>query len=128
MARRIDETIKKESFDYHTNGLKVIVVDHGSPSPEVAAVRDHLANQVRDELESEYASSATVTVVAASMERRPGEKYAFADPLLESVLQENIEGCGTGDVIVAMAFLSPGRHAGPGGDVADIIEEASKSI
>ena len=29
-----------------------------------------------------------------------------------------------GDVIVAMAFLQPGRHAGEGGDVAQIIERA----
>jgi hypothetical protein len=28
----------------------------------------------------------------------------------------------TGDVVIAMVFLSPGKHAGDGGDVATILE------
>ena len=31
------------------------------------------------------------------------------------------------EVIVSMLFASPGRHAGPGGDVAKICEEAAES-
>ena len=30
----------------------------------------------------------------------------------------------SGDVVVAMAFLQPGRHAGPGGDVEQILDAA----
>ena len=110
----------------HQNGisqekLKVVVVDHGSPTRAVCDVRNLLGIQVKRILAAE---GVAAIVVAASMERREGEKYAFAEPLLERVLAENIQGCGEGDVIVAMAFLSPGRHAGPGGDVDEIIEQA----
>jgi hypothetical protein len=34
---------------------------------------------------------------------------------------------GNGDVVVALAFLSPGRHAGAGGDIEDILVAAEKA-
>ena len=52
------------------------------------------------------------------MERREGEEYAFNDPLLENLGQ--VAGLSGGRLILAMFFLLPGRHAGEGGDVADI--------
>jgi len=51
------------------------------------------------------------------MERREGDEYAFNEPLLERVIGS--EGFQD-EVIVSMLFASPGRHAGPGGDVAQI--------
>ena len=58
------------------------------------------------------------------MERREGEEYDFNEPLLEKLL-------GTAgfdrEVIVSMLFLSPGRHAGPGGDVHQICEAAEQA-
>ena len=63
-------------------------------------------------------------VAAASMERRPGPKYAFCEPLLESVLRIP-QWCQHPLVIVALLFLGPGKHAGAGGDIAQIIAEAA---
>jgi sirohydrochlorin ferrochelatase len=96
--------------------LRVVLVDHGSPAREVVAVRDQLAAQLRALL------GPGAIVAASSMERRPGPEYAFGDPLLEDLLQQ--PEWGAGDVIVAMQFLSPGRHAGPNGDVAAICRRA----
>ncbi len=95
------------------NQPKVVLVDHGSPQPAVTNVRNHLAAQVRDILGEEIAA-----LIAASMERRAGEAYVFNEPLLETALRT--PPFDAGEVIVALQFLSPGRHAGPEGDVAQI--------
>jgi sirohydrochlorin ferrochelatase len=99
------------------NAPAVILVDHGSPARAVAAVRDQLAAQLRGRL-----GTAVRRVLAASMERRPGPEYAFADPLLADAFDQ--PDFSAGPVIIAMLFHSPGRHAGPGGDVAQICAAA----
>lgn len=96
---------------------KVVLVDHGSPQAAVALVRNHLGEQLRAALAGEVDALAV-----ASMERREGETYAFNEPLLATVLRTPPFDCG--DVVVALQFLSPGRHAGPGGDIAEICEVA----
>lgn len=98
---------------------KVLLTDHGSPSREVTAVRDFLANQLRTELAHEAA-----VVGAAAMERRDGPEYDFNEPLLERALRT--PPFNNGNVIVALQFLSPGRHAGPDGDVAQICRAAER--
>ena len=65
------------------------------------------------------------SVRACSMERRPGPEYDFNEPLLERVLGQPDFDCA---VIVSMLFLQPGRHAGPGGDVAEICEAAKRTV
>lgn len=97
----------------------VALVDHGSPIPEVTAVRNVLAGQLSALLEGEAHS-----VTAASMERREGDEYRFNEPLLENLLDQ--PGFNRGRVILSMLFLSPGRHAGRDGDVAGICAEAEK--
>jgi sirohydrochlorin ferrochelatase len=97
----------------------VIVVDHGSPVRAVTAVREHLARQLRSRL-----GPAVRSVLAASMERRPEPEYDFNEPLLEHAFDR--PGFDAGPVIVAMLFLSPGRHAGPGGDIARICAAAQQ--
>ncbi len=92
---------------------KVILVDHGSPQAAVAEVRNYLGRQVGAVLGNEVEA-----LVAASMERREGEAYAFNEPLLETALRT--PPFDRGEVVVALQFLSPGRHAGPGGDIATI--------
>ena len=52
-------------------------------------------------------------------ERREGAEYDFNDPLLESLLSEVAEN-GCREVVLAQLFLSPGRHAGKGGDLDEI--------
>ena len=96
---------------------RVILVDHGSPQAPVAVVRNHLGVQLRAILGDLIAGLAV-----ASMERREGEAYAFNEPLLATALRSAPFSCG--EVVVALQFLSPGRHAGPGGDIAEICQSA----
>lgn len=96
---------------------RVVLVDHGSPMPEVTDVRNALAMELEAALGSEVEA-----VAPASMERREGEAYAFNEPLLENLLRT--PPWNDGPVVISMLFLSPGRHAGPGGDIATICREA----
>jgi len=95
----------------------VVLCDHGSPARAVTAVRDRLAARLGTVLAGEVAA-----VAGASMERREGEAFAFWEPLLATRLAT--APFDAGEVIVALQFLSPGRHAGPGGDVAEICAAA----
>ena len=90
--------------------LPVIVVDHGGPSAASARLRDEIATAVRSILEAEVGP-----LVAASME-------GAHPPLLEDQLRAR--GFAGHDVLVAPLFLSPGRHAGPDGDIARICAAA----
>ena len=60
------------------------------------------------------------------MERRPKPEYDFNEPLLENLLPDQ-EACPSRQVVVAQLFLSPGRHAGPDGDVANICRQAEQA-
>lgn len=111
--------------------LKVLVVDHGTPSRAVNAVRNRLARDVGGLLSrhavpttSAAAAFASIVVGPASMERRDDPAYDFNEPLLERALAA--PPYDAGDVILAMAFALPGRHAGEGGDVAQIVERAQE--
>lgn len=94
-----------------------IVVDHGGPSRESAMIRDEIAAAVRAQLASEIGELA-----AASMEGAP---HAHNRPLLADQLAA--PGFARGDVVVAPLFLSPGRHAGPRGDLAQIARRAARA-
>jgi len=76
----------------------VILVDHGGPSRESAALRDAIAREIG-------ASAAT------SME-------GVHPPLLADELRR--PEYENRDVVIAMLFLAPGRHAGADGDVAQL--------
>jgi hypothetical protein len=95
---------------------RVVLVDHGSPARAVAEVRNELSCQLAGQLGPDY------TVTPASMERREGAAYDFCEPLLERLLRS--PGWDAGEVTIAMQFLLPGRHAGPGGDIAEICAAA----
>ena len=113
LADHVHATLAK----YHLVRPWVILVDHGSPQPAVGAVRDHLAAQLRALLHDSVSR-----VIPASMERREGAAYDFNEPLLARALQQ-VSGPG----VAALLFFSPGRHAGPRGDIADICAEAERS-
>ena len=113
LADRVRATVQSQGW----SRPKVILVDHGSPQPAVTAVRNHLGDQLRQELGCEIAMLAV-----ASMERREGSAYAFGDPLLAATLRT--APFDYGEVVIALQVLSPGRHAGPGGDIARICEVA----
>jgi sirohydrochlorin ferrochelatase len=114
----LEDNIEEALADSHVIP-HVILVDHGSPKPEVTAVRNYLAA----ELSCRLAGKAR-TVRAASMERRPEPEYDFTKPLLEELLRDPLYGNRL--VVLSMLFLSPGRHAGPEGDIAQICKEAMR--
>lgn len=97
-----------------TGRQRVILVDHGSPLPDVTAVRRYLAAEMRRMLGPE------VELLEAVMERRAGAEYDFNGQLLEEVLQQAGEEDDSDPVAVSQLFLSPGRHAGSGGDIETI--------
>ncbi len=97
--------------------VRVALVDHGSPVPEVTAVRNALAAQLATLLGPRVAA-----VAPCSMERRPEPVYDFTAPLLADLLAA--PEWSASRVIVAMQFLQPGRHAGPEGHVAEICRRA----
>ncbi len=96
----------------------VIVVDHGSPLPEVTAVRAKVTMALRERLvDGTWLSQAV-------MERRKGREYDFNGQLLGDLLDTCVRPGASAVVVLAMMFVSPGRHAGPGGDIEAICAEA----
>lgn len=55
------------------------------------------------------------------MERREGKEYDFNGQLLQDWLTEQANRQSAG-AVVAMMFFLPGRHAGAGGDIAEICQ------
>ncbi|HEY9248411.1 MAG TPA: cobalamin biosynthesis protein CbiX [Rariglobus sp.] len=119
MAAILAEQVRSTARAQGWSRPKVVLVDHGSPQAAVAAVRNHLGAQLRLELGDEIDALAV-----ASMERREGAAYDFNDPLLAAALRT--PPFDRGEVVVALQFLSPGRHAGPGGDIAEICRAAQR--
>jgi sirohydrochlorin ferrochelatase len=110
------QTVAKQSS---LNLKNIVLVDHGSPSPEITAVRNAVTEQVQSKLGKE------VQLEQAAMERRSGKQYDFNGELLEDWLiakAENGEAGAEKSAIVTLLFSLPGRHAGEGGDIVTICE------
>lgn len=88
----------------------VLLCDHGSPIREVTAAREDLAARLRQKL-----NLSADALLGCAMERRAGPEYAFNEPMLADAMAR-----AQGKVVVLMLFILPGRHAGPGGDVATL--------
>jgi sirohydrochlorin ferrochelatase len=99
---------------------RVIVVDHGSPLPEVTAVRAQVVMGLRELL------PADVALGQAAMERRKGAEYDFNGQLLGDLLDTIAADKEESLVVLALLFISPGRHAGAGGDLETICREAQE--
>ncbi len=114
VVARVRETIAKLNA-----GLRpaLIVVDHGGPSRASAELRDAVTSEARSLLGDEAGPLA-----AASLESPDGPEFAHNQPLFAAQL--DAAGFDRGDIVVAPLFLSPGRHAGPSGDLARIAAEA----
>lgn len=109
----------RQSVDERRRDDYVVVVDHGSPLPAVNAVRRYAVDQLRRRL------PAQLQLEQAVMERREDTAYDFNGELLADLLDRLAAGERQAvSVSVAMMFLLPGRHAGPGGDVVSICREA----
>lgn len=96
----------------------VIVVDHGSPLPQVNAVRRYAVDALRHRLPWH------IVIEQAAMERRDGAEYRFNGELLHELLDRIAGERHAVSAAIAMLFLLPGRHAGPGGDIAGICDAA----
>lgn len=92
--------------------FSVVLVDHGSPSPQVTAVREDITRVMNQ-------SSESPVIEQAVMERREGREYDFNGPLLQQYLTEKAES-EVKSVIVLLMFFLPGKHAGDGGDIEEI--------
>lgn len=114
LAEMLADHVRKTIAAHGLDRPKVALVDHGTPIQLVNQVRNSVAAQLSIELHG-----AVAQVIASSMERREGPDYAFNDPLLENLDAEFEPG---GDCVIAMFFILPGRHAGEGGDVAEICD------
>lgn len=118
VAEILADLVRGKIADERLDRPAVTLVDHGTPRIAVNRVRNFLAGQLRGLLDGEARA-----VEPSSMERREGAEYDYNEPLLENLLGS---GEFTGDVVLSMLFMSPGRHAGPGGDIAQICEASEK--
>ena len=96
----------------------IVLVDHGSPSPQVTEVRNEVRNQVHTQLKQIIPS---IDLSSAAMERRAGRCYDFNGILLVDWLRKKAEQ-GESSAVVALLFSLPGKHAGDGGDIVTICE------
>ena len=99
----------------------IVLVDHGSPSKKVTDVRVKLAEQLTSYLPEH------IPLLQAVMERREGPEYDFNGPLLQDLLEKLARENEVVNVAISMLFLSPGRHAGEGGDIAEICGDAMQN-
>ena len=106
------------SVDLGAEPTRVVVVDHGSPLPEVTAVRAKVTMMLRERLPE------GIPLGQAVMERRQGAEYDFNGQLLGDLLDSCAGQDGDAVVVLAMMFISPGRHAGAGGDIEEICADA----
>ncbi|MDX1335081.1 MAG: CbiX/SirB N-terminal domain-containing protein [Gammaproteobacteria bacterium] len=111
LTKILHECITGITTEAKLETAQVILVDHGSPIPEVTAVRNQLAEELRKLLDK------TITLSEAVMERREGKEYDFNGVLLEDLMKEYAEQKPDQAIILSMLFLLPGRHAGHGGDI-----------
>ncbi|MFT4639985.1 MAG: sirohydrochlorin ferrochelatase [Verrucomicrobiales bacterium] len=119
MAEILAELVRSKRQEMESDTVSVGLVDHGTPRITVTQVRNFLAEQLKHLLGEGFDE-----VRPCSMERREGSEYDYNEPLLERLLgQPGYQK----DVIVSMLFLQPGRHAGAGGDVAEICGAAEKA-
>ncbi len=114
LAEILEHSVRRILGREALSEAKVALVDHGTPYAPVNTLRNAVAAQLAERLPE-------LRICASSMERRDDPEYDFNEPLLERV--DQVDGFSGGSLLAAMFFLLPGRHAGEGGDVAEICDE-----
>ena len=117
LAGIVSARVREAAIEGKLDRPAVVVVDHGGPSAASAELRDRVTEEVRRALGGEARE-----VAAASMESPAGPEFGFNRPLLAERLSAG--EFARGDVVIAPLFLSPGRHAGPDGDLFRIARAA----
>ena len=118
LAQAVLDRIRASSQDIELASPFVAFVDHGTPEHKVNEVRERVGGLLRDLLDSTVVGFST-----CSMERRSDPEFAFNEPLLANLLLDH-SIVPSGNVVASLFFLLPGRHAGLGGDLQNIIEQA----
>lgn len=118
IAQLMNDLVQQCIDKNHLKSPGIVVLDHGSPVKEVTEIR----NQIAEILASRFPG----LVIPASMERREGDDYLFNEPLLASALEVLAMQKRVEQVVLSMLFFSPGRHAGPNGDIAQICQRAKE--
>jgi sirohydrochlorin ferrochelatase len=116
---RLAQILCDQLPEVETAKPRVILVDHGSPIPEVTAVRHYLAGEMRRLL------TPGNQLQEAVMERREGSDYDFNGELLEQVLRQAAADDDQTPITLSLLFMSPGRHAGSGGDIEAICQRVT---
>jgi hypothetical protein len=141
LADRVMEALAADTASVSAAApVRVLLCEHGSPSKDVHAVRPVLAAALHRTLEARglpLAGASTtggielLPVTGCAMERREGDAFAFSEPMLEHALPAAVADAGGARggatpvrVVVSLMFLLPGKHAGAGGDVAEIATDA----
>jgi nucleoside-diphosphate-sugar epimerase/sirohydrochlorin ferrochelatase len=141
IVENVRAVVEREGLERRGTPPALLLVDHGTPALEVNRVREHIGKQVNQMLQvttetadGGYGASREPLRVSffstCSMERREGAQYDFNEPMLENLVENGLSSDSVDtdgapvDIIVAPLFLLPGKHAGPGGDIAEIIEAA----
>jgi sirohydrochlorin ferrochelatase len=112
----LEDNVRDVMQAHQMTPARILLVDHGSPVAAVTAVRRWLAAMLALRFRD------LASVAEAVMERREGRQYDFNGELLEHALATAAKGAE--QTILAMQFISPGRHAGAGGDIDGIVREA----
>jgi len=100
---------------------RIILVDNGSRRPDAVLNLRRLAGQLASYLPEH------IPLLQAVMERREGPEYDFNGSLLQDLLEKLARENKVLNVAISMLFLSPGRHAGEGGDIAEICGYATQN-
>lgn len=127
LAAILDQAIRAAMADLrptakHEPPPQALVVDHGSPIPQVTAVRRWLSVELKGLANGDY------RIGEAAMERRAGAEYAFNGALLEEALAAIGRTEPKAQIVVGMQFIGPGRHAGKDGDVVSICQQAQEQF
>jgi hypothetical protein len=120
LTELLHENLRRRASELGAACDRVVLVDHGSPIPEVTAVRRWLAADLAGRL------GPGVRLREAVMERRPGAAYDFNGDLLQDVLHRLAGEDSRSPVLLSMLFMFAGRHAGPGGDVEQICASVAR--
>ncbi|OQR84251.1 NAD-dependent epimerase/dehydratase [Achlya hypogyna] len=105
---------------YAPSNVRVIVVDRGTTNHEVHLSR----NLIRSQL-AKLLGTSVADVVTASMERVDEPAYDFNEPLLANAFKTY--QISSGLVVLALLFLTSGRHAVPGGDIEAVLADTKTS-
>lgn len=122
LAQALDQQIEQVRLENKLPNPHVAMVDHGTPVFEVNQVRERVGMEL-----NKLFVKGDFTFSTCSMERREGDEFAFNDPLLEQVLAK-WGRLGVEQVVLALFFLLPGRHAGKNGDLVEICKDAEKKF